>query len=290
MSAASLRLAAGSAELVVDVEHGGRIASFRVDGHELLVDEPDEPMWWGSYPMVPFAGRVRYGRLTFRGQDHQLPRNHAPHAIHGTAFERPWEHVGPGAIGVDLGDGWPFHGRVTQRFVLAPGSLEVELVLHAEQAMPAMLGWHPWFRRRLGAPLPTRELRAQAAPDVPQPGDARLDLAAGAMYVRGADGLPTGELVPPPPGPWDDCFTGLRRMPVLEWPGVVRLTIGSTLDHWVVFDELARGICVEPQSGPPNQVNTAPRVVEAGDRFAATMTWRWETLASPAAGDGQAGG
>lgn len=290
MTAPPLRLAAGAAELVVDVERGGRIASFRVAGQELLVHEPAEPMWWGSYPMVPFAGRVRDGRLVFRDREYRLARNHPPHAIHGTAFECPWEPAGPGTIGVDLGPGWPFRGRVTQRFELAPDRLDVELVLDADEAMPAMLGWHPWFRRRLGAPLPPRDLRIDDPAHVAQPGDARLELDAGAMYRRGPDGLPTGELVPPPPGPWDDCFTDLRRDPVIEWPGLVRLTIGSSLDHWVVFDELARGVCVEPQSGPPNEVNTRPRVLEAGGRLAATMTWRWEMAGSAGARDRQAGG
>lgn len=290
MTAPPLRLAAGSVEALVDLERGGRLASLRIAGRELLVDEPDEPTWWGSYPMVPFAGRVRDGRLSFRGRDHELRRNHPPHAIHGTAFEQMWEPAGSGTIAVELGPGWPFRGRVTQRFGLAPDQLEVELVLEAVDAMPAMLGWHPWFRRRLGAPLPPREVRVDAAVHLPQPGDARLELDARAMYRRGPDGLPTGELIAPPPGPWDECFTDLRGDPVLEWPGLLRVAIGSSLDHWVVFDELARGVCVEPQSGPPNEVNTAPRVLEAGERFAATMTWRWTTLGGADTADDQAPG
>ena len=44
------------------------------------------------------------------------------------------------------------------------------------------------------------------------------------MYRRDAAGIATGELVPPSPGPWDDCFTDLRRPPVLRWPGFLELT------------------------------------------------------------------
>ena len=53
-----------------------------------------------------------------------------------------------------------------------------------------------------------------------EPGELELDLDAGAMFRRDDDGITTSDLiVPPPPGPWDDCFTDLRRPPVLRWPG-----------------------------------------------------------------------
>ena len=84
------------------------------------------------------------------------------------------------------------------------------------------------------------------------------------MYVRGADGLPTGDLTTPGPHPWDDCFTGLRSAPRLTWPGVLALEIRSNADHWVVYDEPVDGICVEPQTAPPDFPNIAPRTVEPG--------------------------
>ena len=36
-----------------------------IDGHEVLVgdDDTSDPMRWGCYPMVPWAGRVAYGRF-----------------------------------------------------------------------------------------------------------------------------------------------------------------------------------------------------------------------------------
>jgi len=275
-----VELRAGDAVLRLDLARGGRIASFRVGGRELLIETPVEPLWWGSFPMVPFAGRIRDGRFAFRGRDYQLAPNNPPHAIHGTAFERAWRPLDATTIETELGDGWPFRGRVLQRFDLQPDRLDVELVLEALDAMPAMLGWHPWFRRRLGEPLPPSDARADAEPAA---GELRLQFAAGAMYERGSDGMPSGELVPTKPRPWDDCFTRLEHDPILEWPGVLRLAISSSLDHWVVFDELARGICVEPQSGPPNEINMAPQVLEAGERLGATMTWRWEVPLTAAA-------
>ena len=77
------------------------------------------------------------------------------------------------------------------------------------------------------------------------------------MYERGPDGLPTGALVAPVPRPWDDAFVGMRRPPMLRWPGLLELEIGSTAGVWVVFDERDDGVCVEPQTAPPDALNVA---------------------------------
>jgi aldose 1-epimerase len=83
----------------------------------------------------------------------------------------------------------------------------------------------------------------------------------------------------PPPGPWDDAFTGLRANPVLAWPGRLRLELESTCRWWVVYSMPAHAICVEPQSGPPDAVNLAadlgPGVVGPGAPLVHAMRWRW---------------
>src|SRR3546814_15614923 len=73
---------------------------------------------------------------------------------------------------------------------------------------------------------------------------------------RDSDGLPLGPLDPPPPhGPWDDCFTGLTWPIQLTWPGALALSLTSTCDHVVLYDQQLHAICVEPQSGPPDAAN-----------------------------------
>jgi aldose 1-epimerase len=259
-----MRLEAGRARMLVDLEQGGRIASFVLDGHEVLVTSGFGPFGWGSFPMVPFAGRLRDARLVFAGRTYQLPPNEPPHAMHGFLAERPWRVVDgePAAIECELGAPWPFGGRVRQRFDLAPDRLDLTMELEADEPQPAVIGWHPWFRRRLGEiEVAGRELE--------------LDIEPAAMYLRGPDGLPTGELVEPGPRPWDDCFTGLASSPVLRWPGVLQLTVKSTADDWVVYDEDPSGICLEPQTGPPDGPNLEPRIVRPGDPLRIAMTWRW---------------
>ena len=79
------------------------------------------------------------------------------------------------------------------------------------------------------------------------------------MLERGDDHLPTGRRIAPVrPGerPLDDCFEGVR------WPAVLRydgFDIGIEADgcpYAIVFDELPHTTCVEPQSGPPNALDT----------------------------------
>jgi aldose 1-epimerase len=106
----------------------------------------------------------------------------------------------------------------------------------------------------------------------------RLELDASAMWERGADHIPTGELVVPPPGPWDDCFTELECAPVLVWPGALELTVETSLQDVVVFDEPSHAICVEPQTGPPDALRLTPVVVEPGLPLVAEATFAWRLL------------
>lgn len=257
--------------LAVDPVMGGRLASLVVGGHELLVTEGDGPIYWGCYPMVPFAGRVRDGRFRFAGRRHQLPLTMPPNAIHGTVLDRPWhvmtrsdQHV---ELVTDLGPDWPFQGEVVQTVALVAGGLEASLELRAAEPMPVVLGWHPWFRRTIDGTA------------------AALDFEARSQYLRGQDGLPTGATVPPTPRPWDDAFTDLVMPPRLTWPGIARLELRSDAPFWVVFDERPDAICVEPQTGPPDAFNLAAAIgvdppVAAPDRpISIAMAWRWQVIA-----------
>ena len=258
-----LRLSAPGVEAVIDLVAGGRVASLVIDGHELLRTTGAGPIEWGSFPMAPYAGRIRDATLTFEGQTRHLPVRLPPHALHGTVLDRPWRVVGEGTIATELGPDWPFAGHVVQRFELSAGSLECRLEVHADEPMPASIGWHPWFVRRL--------------PGVP--GELELELDAGAMYERDEAGIATARLVTPPPGPWDDCFTDLRHPPVLRWPGFLELKIESDCPDWVVYTAPEDALCVEPQTAPPDALNREPTIVQPGSPLVAEMSWRWRSLA-----------
>ena len=275
----------GAVAVTVDLAAGARLASLVVGGHELLVGADDGlpgPTGWGCFPMVPWAGRIREGRFPVGSggnrHDVRLPTNLAPHAIHGTTFDRPWTRTGPGRASCDLGPTWPWPGRVDQTVALTERSLTLTLEVTAgapssagapvdaseQRAMPVSLGWHPWFRRSVGGV------------------DVRLDLPAEAMWRRDAAGIPDGELVPPPPGPWDDCFTALIGPVQLDWPGVLTLWVESDCEHVVVYDEQPHAVCVEPQTAPPDAHNSGEDLVwlAPGDSLLATCSWTWRLAGS----------
>jgi aldose 1-epimerase len=268
-----LMLAADGVEAVVDLEAGGRISSFVVDDRELLVTDGDGPIAWGSFPMAPYAGRVRNGWFEFGGRRWDLPMKLPPHAIHGTVLDRPWQALDERTIEADLGPDWPFAGRAIQRFELEAGRFTSRLELHADEPMPASIGWHPWFRRR-----PPAVGSGSLAKPGPEPGAVELELDAGAMFRRDADGITTRDLVVPTAGPWDDCFTDLRHPPRLRWPGFLELTIVSDCPMWVVYTVPADALCVEPQTAPPDALNTSPTIVEPGRPLIAEMVWTWRSL------------
>ena len=255
-----LTLESGPARLEVAPEAGGRIVSLRVDDLELLVTPDVDDHDYGCFPMAPWAGRVRHGSFDFEGQRFQLPLNHPPHAIHGTVRDHPWKEDGEGVISAPLGPPWPFGGLVVQRFGLAPNALHLTMEVHAsDEAMPVSCGWHPWWNRHAGRGEPLR-----------------VELDAGAMYARDDDGIPTGELVPLGPRPWDDCFTRIGDRPaVLRWPGALTVALETSCRCVVVFDEPAHAICVEPQTDPPDAFNLGPTVVRPGEPLVATATWSW---------------
>lgn len=271
-----VRLAAGAAILEVDPDAGGRLASLVVAGDEVLVTSGPGAITWGAYPMAPFAGRIRDGRFMFQGRSYELHRNLPPHAIHGTVFDRSWTVTSADrasvAMTIDLGPGWPFPGRVEQRIWLRPDGLDTTMTVRAAEPMPAWIGWHPWFRRRLEGTL-----------DDPRPIslEAELDLPATRMLVRGPDELPTGAIAAPTPPPWDDCFMDLTEPPRVRWPGRLGLELRSTATFWVVYTAAPGGVCVEPQTAPPDAVNlvdagwAALRPVGPDEPLEAAMTWDW---------------
>ncbi|MEU0693640.1 aldose 1-epimerase [Streptomyces niveus] len=262
-----IRLAAGDAELTIHPTNGCRVASLRVGGTELL-RQGDR---YGCFPMVPWAGRIGLGRFRNGGETHQLPLNSPPHAIHGTGRDTSWRTARKGAseaaFTYELADPWPYTGRVTQLFELTGDSLTLTLGVETyDDSFPAQAGWHPWFLRHLDGSTADEDA-------------VRLDFSPEWQEERGEDHLPTGRRVEPRPGPWDDCFgmpDGVEA--TLTWPGRLELKVTSTAEWAVVYDEQAEAVCVEPQTGPPNGLNTAPRLVTPIDPLEIRATWSWRRL------------
>jgi aldose 1-epimerase len=250
-----ISLHSGSVRVRIHPADGGRLGSVTVAGHELLVTSDAEALRWGSYPMVPFAGRTRAGRFSFGGVEYQLPLNMAPHAIHGMGWDRPWEVTQSTrtqcVLSIELDERWPLGGRVLQRFFVTDDTIRCEIEVHADQPMPVVVGWHPWFRRPCG-----------------------YSFNADGIYPRADDHVVTGEITQlPRHGTFDDCFCDLVGPQTVSWPDGPEITITSSCDHLVVYDEPANAVCIEPQSGPPNALNLGAAVVEPGSPLLHWMVW-----------------
>lgn len=263
----SVRLAAGDVELTVRPDLGCRIESLRIGGTEVL----RQGEHYGSFPMVPWCGRIEHGEFRNGGTKYQLPLNSPPHAIHGTGRDTVWKRVrtGTGESGhaeahftYDLAEPWPYTGRVTQIFELSENALTLTMGVETYgDSFPAQVGWHPWFLRNLGGE------------------DVRLGFTPAWQEERGDDHLPTGRRIDPLPGPWDDCFGMPDGVDVtLTWPEQLELKVTSRSEWVVVYDEQEAAVCVEPQSGPPNGLNTLPRLVTPVDPLELATTWSWRRL------------
>ena len=256
----SLMLGNADCRVRVDAVRGGRIGSLCVYGEELLLSDGDDPLAWGSYPLAPWAGRLREGRFRFEGREYRMPCDSGTHAIHGTVFRRGWQIVARDTLRIELQPDWPFDGFALQRFLLRDNGLDVHLELHARsQPYPASAGFHPWFLRRLGRGAPLA-----------------LDFRPARRIVLDSEGLSTGVLASPDTATGDDCFIGLHADPLLRWPGVLRLRLSSNHAHWVVYEHPAHAVCVEPWTAPPDALNGTPALVRPDEPLLLEMRLRWE--------------
>lgn len=255
-----LTIADGPLVVAVAPLAGGRIAQIVYRDEPLLIEyapENSAMIAWGSYPMVPWAGRVRDGGFDFQGDHYELPLNLGEHAIHGVGFGLPWRVDSHEKNSIELSlvlptdERWPFGGEARQRIEAGNSRLKMSLSVHAaESAMPATIGWHPWFRK-----------------------PERLDFTPTKIYPRDARGIAITPCIDPTPGPWDDCFINSDPV-VLHYPGQ-SMRLLSDCEHWVVYDETTYATCVEPQSGPADSFNIEPTVLQPAEMLQRTFLIEW---------------
>ena len=230
----------GEIALEIDIDQGARIASLEYHGLECVVPFRGQTLTWGWYSMAPWAGRVSNGLLSdSAGKSHQLPTNLAPpHAIHGFTLTSAWEEIGDGRFVIEFPD--PFRGaRMEQRIELLDNALRWSLDYESGDCdLPFWLGLHPWFPRELA-----------------RGSSVEIDFHPGKMFERDGDQIPTGKLITPTPGPWDDAFSEVRGVPTVYWEDALQIQIECDAPYWVVYDQDPEGVCVEPQTAPPDAAN-----------------------------------
>ncbi len=272
-----IALRRGDLAATIYPDDGCRITSLRARGFELLRQwNPNRRAFqYGCFPMVPWVGRLRAGRLCFAANEYPLPVNKPPHALHGMACFAPWRTLfadeSVAEFEFTLGQPWPWAGRVRQRIALGEDALTTTLTISTDgEEFPAAAGWHPWFAKWIGDAAYVATAPVGAAGD-----QLQLAFAADWQEEPGADELPSGRRIAVRSGPWDDCFgfnDGVRAS--LHWPGKMTLEVTSPASRLVVFDKQADAACVNPMSGPPDGVNTCPRLVIRNDPLVLSAVWR----------------
>ncbi len=234
-----------------------------------------------SFLMVPFSNRLADGRFEFRGQTIQL-EDAARHAIHGLVRKRPWEVRASGptttTLRFDWPGGawpWPFTAEVTYR--LEPDAFVTTLSVtnRSDRAMPAGLGFHPYFTRadavvrfRVAGIYPDRfDTRIPSGPA--EPVDARRDYST----ARPLD----------PDAFMDFCAHGWDGVAELRWPSQgLHLDLHSDLGHLVFFNPPQPYFALEPVSNANDgfnlfargDVTSGVRLVEPGATTTGTLTIR----------------
>ena len=70
-----MRLAAEGCAATFDPDDGGRLSSFRVADHELLVSHGKDIFHSGSFVVAPWVGRLRDASLNYQGAQHRFAAN-----------------------------------------------------------------------------------------------------------------------------------------------------------------------------------------------------------------------
>lgn len=283
----TLILVANGSMLELAPHLGGSVVRYVHAGTPVLRsaawDHPRVPIPFGmaAFPLLPFCGRIAGGRFRFDGRQVVLPPNLSPepHAIHGESWLAPWTAEAVGERTVRLvhehaSGGWPWPYRATQTFELQQGGLLITITLtnKGDQAMPAGLGWHPYF------PRGDAQLQADVSAMWPS-GDDKIPVepraVAGEHDLRAMRGVAQLDL--------DDAFSAGPAGSVIRWPSrklTVRMTVTATLGHLVVFAPQGQDFfCVEPISHSPNAVNsplpgdvTGLRILEPRETLSAQIT------------------
>lgn len=157
----NLVLRAGALDLELAPAIGGSIARFDyvLNGHRQPLLRPaapgaDSPLAMASFPIVPFANRVRGGSFVCDDRTVTLTPNLPgdPSPLHGQGWLNPWqvmesdEHWALLHFIHEAGE-WPWRYEAWQEFELDERGLSITLTCRnlSPERMPCALALHPYF-------------------------------------------------------------------------------------------------------------------------------------------------
>jgi aldose 1-epimerase len=259
---------------------GGALGRFTWDDRDVTRPTPagaDEVLDTGCFPLVPYCNRIPNGRFSFGGHEVVLSPNLGdhPHALHGQGWRGVWAvesaNETEAVLSFDHAPGeWPWAYRAEQRFTLDDDGLRLELSVTntGGEAMPAGLGFHPYFPAPAGQRLPAGVagvwmIDGDCLPTTHVAGAWRSDWAAGAPTA-------VSELI-------DNCYTGWDGVATLSAPGGASTTLTASPDcRWlhVYSPPGADFVCAEPVANRPDPFHgedSGMTVLAPGERAAVWM-------------------
>jgi len=141
----------------VVVESGGGLRSYVADGRELLDGYAEDEMATSArgQPLIPWPNRLRDGRYTWDGEEHQTPLSEPEtgNAIHGLVRWASWVCLGQTTSRIELGHvlhpcaGYPFTLEVRLGYALGADGLTVTTTARNAGArpLPYASGQHPYL-------------------------------------------------------------------------------------------------------------------------------------------------
>jgi aldose 1-epimerase len=279
---ALLELSAGDYALTIAPEIGGSLRSFTWRGEPLLRTATGPSVLDAAcFPLVPFSNRIAHGRFEWEGQQVQLSPNFPgfdhPHPLHGFGWTSAWEVLRSDGSSAELehrypGGEWPWPYVARQSVRLTPEGLVLSLSVTnlGDSAMPAGLGFHPYFPRHERTVLAVQHKGEwQNDPDcLPQAlieRDAPCDWWQGKpVATRMVDTVYTDRAGPITIA-WQDRQMGLT------------IECSPALAHTAIFVPAgADWFCVEPVSHPTNALNLGQasggmHVLQPGDTYSAQV-------------------
>lgn len=285
-------------KLVVDPAQGVNVmAGYVKRGDQWLPFMPDaqgdaSDLKASSFVLVPYSNRIENGQFTFQGQHYQL-ENGARHASHGDVRGRPWEIEEQSATSITCSidsrhfadSNWPWPFTASLIYALQENALHSELSVtnHGNSAMPAGLGWHPYYNRTL-----TREgepvfLNFGVQGVYPDANDNRIPSGPVQPIAPNQDFRNERELLPE--NFIDACFYGYAGGGTIAWPeSNVRLHYSATANcgHLILYNPAKPYFAVEPVTNANNGVNllaagdptSGLQVLDPGETLTATFTVR----------------
>jgi aldose 1-epimerase len=279
----AIELRAGTASARIAPHEGGMLLSLQVAGRELLVERRrgTEPVaTFGSFLMAPWVGELAFGRVDFRGRHAQMAPNKGRHSIHGLVTSGAWDVVdggtGKARLSREIPYPWPFGGTVTQDIALDANGITLAAEIRAEdQAMPAALGWHPWFacadprKVRVGVNAEhVLELDDELLPT------GAISAVADDADLRSAPFLGNRRL--------DTVYVGASSPALLHTADIeLRLHFDAAIETVVVYVSPG-AVCIEPWSAWPDAFRMAAAghssgavVLEPGEPLKRWTRWEW---------------